>query len=234
MTESRNMKPKILVAEDDDSVLSYLEPMLRRASFEVVVARDGEQALRLADQEQPDLVVLDILMPRMDGRQVCLELRKRDRHIPIIMLTVLDDPTEAVKVLTMGADHYFRKPGNPHELIAQIEATLRTVRASQGTARRRLVFDLMEIDLDRRRVWVASQETDLTPKEFDLLCALAQQPGKVFGRETLLETVWGINAEVESRVVDTTIAEIRRKLEPNRRVPRYILTERGIGYRFRD
>lgn len=227
------MKAKILIAEDDESVISYLEPMLRRASFDVVIARDGERALWLAEKEHPDLVVLDILMPKMDGHEVCLALRKRECYIPIIMLTILDEPTDVVKGLTMGADHYFKKSGNPHELIAQIEATLRTVHAAQGVIRRRLVFDQLEIDLDKRRVRLAGQEVHLTLKQFDLLHTLVEQPGKVFGRETLLETLWG-TAEIESRVVDTTILELRKKVEPNPSEPQYILTEHGIGYRFRD
>jgi len=229
------MKTKILVAEDDESLTSFLQPMLRRAGFQVLIARDGEEALALVDVEEPDLVVLDIRMPKLDGWEVCRELRKRERYTPIIMLTVLGETVEKVKGLSIGADHYFTKPFDPHELIAQIEATLRTVRESRGPPRsNRLVFDHLEIDLEKRRVWLAGQEVQLTPTEFNLLHFLAEHPGEVFGRETLLDNVWGWDVAVDSRVVDKNIAELRSKLEPNPSVPRYILTVRGVGYQFQE
>jgi len=229
------MMAKILVAEDDESLTSFLQPMLKRAGFQVVIARDGEQALALAAAEEPDLVVLDVRMPRLDGWEVCRELRKRERYIPVIMLTALGETAEKVKGLSIGADHYFTKPFDPHELIAQIEATLRTVRESQEARRpHRLVFDRLEIDLERRRVWIGRHEVQLTPTEFNLLRFLAERPGQVFGRETLLDRVWGWEVAVDSRVVDKNIAELRRKLEPNPSVPQYILTVRGVGYQFRE
>jgi DNA-binding response OmpR family regulator len=230
------MKAKILLAEDEESVSSALRPILERAGFQVVIARDGEEALVLADSESPDLVVLDIQMPKLDGWEVCRELRKRKRYVPIIMLTVLDETVEKVKGLALGADHYLTKtPLDRHELIAQIEATLRTVRESRGTPHsNRLVIDRLEIDLDRWRVWMAGREIDLTPTEFRLLRYLAERPGRVFGRETLLDEVWGWTADVDSRVVDKNIAESRRKLEPNPSAPQYILTRRGVGYLFRE
>ncbi|MFQ5854586.1 MAG: response regulator transcription factor [Anaerolineae bacterium] len=228
-------KAKILVAEDDESLTSFLEPMLKRAGFHVVISRDGEQALALVDTEEPDLVVLDVQMPRLDGWEVCRELRKRERYIPIIMLTVLAETVEKVKGLSIGADHYFTKPFDPHELIAQIEATLRTVRESRGSSHpNRLVFDRLEIDLDGWNVRMAGRAIELTPTEFKLLRFLAEHPGKVFGRETLLDEVWGWDVAVDSRVVDKNIAELRRKLEPNPSVPQYILTVRGVGYQFRE
>jgi two-component system alkaline phosphatase synthesis response regulator PhoP len=229
------MMAKILVAEDDESLTSFLQPMLKRAGFQVVIARDGEVALALAAAEEPDLVVLDVRMPRLDGWEVCRRLRKRERYIPIIMLTALGETVEKVKGLSIGADHYLTKPFDPHELIAQIEATLRTVRESRGAARpHRLVFDRLEIDLERRRVWIGGQEVQLTPTEFNLLRFLAEHPGQVFGRETLLDRVWGWEVAVDSRVVDKNIAELRKKLEPNPSVPQYILTVRGVGYQFRE
>ncbi len=229
------MKAKILVAEDDESLTSFLQPMLKRAGFQVVIARDGEQALALVDAEAPDLVVLDVRMPKRDGWSVCRELRQRERYVPIIMLTALGETVEKVKGLSIGADHYFTKPFDPHELIAQIEATLRTIRQSRGARRpQRLVFNRLEMDLDRRRVWFGEKEVQLTPTEFDLLRFLAERPGQVFGRETLLDRVWGWDVAVDSRVVDKNIAELRKKLEPNPGVPQYILTVRGVGYRFRE
>ena len=229
------MTAKILVAEDDESLTSFLQPMLKRAGFQVVIARDGEEALALAAAEEPDLVVLDVRMPKLDGWGVCRELRKQERYIPIIMLTVLSETVEKVKGLSIGADHYLTKPFDPHELIAQIEATLRTVRESRGSPRpHRLVFDRLEIDLEKRKVWAGGQEVQLTPTEFNLLRFLAEQPGQVFGRETLLDRVWGWDVAVDSRAVDKNIAELRRKLEPNPSAPQYILTVRGVGYQFRE
>ncbi|MBC8263292.1 MAG: response regulator transcription factor [Anaerolineales bacterium] len=229
------MTAKILVAEDDESLTSFLQPMLKRAGFQVVIARDGEEALALAAAEEPDLVVLDVRMPKLDGWGVCRELRKQERYIPIIMLTVLSETVEKVKGLSIGADHYLTKPFDPHELIAQIEATLRTVRESRESPRpHRLVFDRLEIDLEKRKVWAGRQEVQLTPTEFNLLRFLAEQPGQVFGRETLLDRVWGWDVAVDSRAVDKNIAELRRKLEPNPSAPQYILTVRGVGYQFRE
>ena len=230
------MKAKILVAEDEESVSSALRPLLERAGFQVVIARDGEEALALTDSETPDLVVLDIQMPKLDGWEVCRELRKRERYVPIIMLTVLDDRMEKYKGLNVGANHYLTKtPLDPYEVIAQIEATLRAVREIRGSRHtNRLVFDRLEIDLERWKVWMAGREVDLTPTEFRLLRYLAERPGRVFGRETLLDEVWGWTADVDSRVVDKNIAELRRKLEPNPSAPQYILTRRGVGYLFRE
>jgi len=229
------MQAKILVAEDEESVSSFLRDMLQRAGFQVTIVRDGEEALALVDAEEPDLVVLDIGMPKLDGWEVCRELRKRERYIPIIMLTVRDEMVDKVKGLSIGADHYLVKGPDPHELIAQIEATLRTVRESRGAPRpSRLVFDRLEIDLDKHKVSVAGQEVQLTPTEFKLLRFLAEHPGKVFGREMLLDEVWGWDVAVDSRVVDKNIRELRRKLEPNPSVPQYIMTVHGVGYQFRE
>ena len=230
------MEAKILVAEDEESVSSALRLHLERAGFQVVIARDGEEALALTDSETPDLVILDILMPKLDGWEVCRELRKRERYVPIIMLTILDDRVEKYKGLNVGADHYLTKtPLDPHEVIAQIEATLRTVKEVQkAPSPNRLAIDRLEIDLDRWRVWMAGREIDLTPTEFRLLRYLAERPGRVFGRETLLDEVWGWTADIDSRVVDKNIGELRRKLEPNPGAPQYILTKRGVGYLFRE
>jgi DNA-binding response OmpR family regulator len=229
------MNAKLLIVEDDESLISFLQPMLKRAGFRVKIARDGEQALALVDLEEPELVVLDIQIPKLDGWEVCRALRKRERYIPIIMLTVLDETVEKVKGLTIGADHYFTKSSNPHELIAQIEATLRLVQNSQGAIHsNRLVFGQLEIDLAQWKVSMAGKKINLTPTEFKLLRFLAEHPGRVFGRETLLDEVWGWDVAVDSRVVDKNIAELRRKLEPDPKMPQYILSVHGIGYRFRE
>ncbi len=229
------MKANILVAEDNESLISFLQPMLKRAGFQVKIARDGQQALELVDLVEPDLVVLDVQMPKLDGWEVCRELRKRERYLPIIMLTVLSETVEKVKGLAIGADHYFTKPVDPHELIAQIEATLRTVSKSRGAMQfNRIVFDHLEIDLDRWKVLMNGQEIELSSTEFKLLRFLAEHPGKVFGRETLLDEIWGWEAAVESRVVDKNIAALRKKLEPNPGTPQYILTVRGVGYKFQE
>ena len=229
------MKAKILVVEDDESLISFLQPMLKRAGFQVEIARDGQKALELIELVEPDLVVLDVQMPKLDGWEVCRQLRNREGYIPIIMLTVLSETVEKVKGLAIGADHYFTKPFDPHELIAQIEATLRTVSKSREAAPfNRIVVDHLEIDLDRWEVWMNGQEIELSPTEFKLLRYLMEHPGKVFGRETLLDEVWGWEVAVESRVVDKNIAELRKKLEPNPGMPQYILTVRGVGYKFRE
>ena len=237
------MPKKILVVEDEEAMISFLQPMLKRAGFHVIIAKDGEQALTLADREKPDLIVLDIQLPKLNGWEVCKKLRDQElqtqkRYTPIIMLTVLDETIEKVKGLTMGADHYFSKSIDPHELIAQIEATLRTVEKSREASHPHLIIcDDLEIDLDRNMVSIAGQPVALTPTEFKLLRLLAEQPGRVFGREMIVVEVhgWSSTGEVidDARVVDRHIAEIRKKLEPNREVPQYILTVRGFGYKFR-
>ncbi len=164
------MQAKILLADDDLSIISYLEPMLKRALFHVVVAQDGEQALALTESEAPDLIILDIKMPKLDGWEVCRQLRKRERYIPIIMLTsVFTEVIDEVIGLKIGADHYFPKDTDPHILIAQIEATLRIVYASRATSHSNLLTCAdLKIDLDKRKVWMAGRKIDLTPKEFQL------------------------------------------------------------------
>jgi|Deesub1362A_J573_1020465.scaffolds.fasta_scaffold05292_4 DNA-binding response OmpR family regulator len=229
------MEEKILVVDDNESITSWLQPMLKRAGFEVKIARDGEEALDLVEKIEPDLIVLDRMMPKMSGDEVCRKVRKRERYIPIIMLTVKGETVERIKGLTLGADHYFAKPVDPHELIAQIEATLRTVRESKESPQtRRLVIEQLKIDRMKRKVWVRGKEVQLTPTEFNLLLFLAENPGRVYGREMLLDEVWGWDYIGDSRVVDKYISELRRKIEPNPSLPQYILTVRGVGYRFRE
>lgn len=231
------MEAKILVVEDEKAVADFLVDELRKARFQVVVARDGEQALALTQTEKPDLILLDVLLPKRDGWEVCRELRKWPSYVPIIMLTVLDEDIDEVKGLAIGADHYLKKPTNGRLgirlLVAQIEATLRTVQESRRPqSRARLVFEGLIIDLNAHRVWVAGREIGLSRMEFDLLRFLAQKPGQVFGRETLLDKVWDVTVAIDSRVVDKTIAGVRKKIEPNPSLPSFIETVRGIGYRF--
>jgi two-component system response regulator VicR len=231
------MEARLLVVEDEKAVADFLVDELRKARFQVVVARDGEQALALAQTEKPDLILLDVLLPKRDGWEVCRELRKWPSYVPIIMLTVLDEDIDEVKGLAIGADHYLKKPTNGRLeirlLVAQIEATLRTVQESRRPQpRARLVFEGLMIDLNAHRVWVAGREVGLSRMEFDLLRFLAQKPGQVFGRETLLDKVWDVTVAIDSRVVDKTIADVRKKIEPNPSLPSFIETVRGIGYRF--
>jgi DNA-binding response OmpR family regulator len=227
------MRPmqRILIVDDEPKIVRLVRDFLEHAGFTVSVARDGHEALMRARTEPPDLVVLDLGLPGLDGLDVTRALR-RDGGPPIIMLTARDDETDTVLGLELGADDYVTKPFSPRELVARVRAVLR--RHDHDAAGEVLRAGDLELDVPRLRATVAGRPVTLTATEFALLAALARQPGRVFTRSQLLDAIHGVAFESYERAIDAHVKNIRRKLEPDARTPRYLLTVYGVGYRLAD
>ena len=223
--------PTILVVDDEPKIAQLVRDYLERAGFGVTQARDGREALMRARTDRPDLVVLDLGLPGLDGLDVTRQLR-RDSLVPIIMLTARDDEADRVAGLELGADDYVTKPFSPRELVARVRAVLR--RQLSSGAGDVLTAGAIRLDLPRMRVEVSGRSVELTGTEFQLLAALARQPGRVFTRSQLLDAIHGVAFESYERAIDAHVKNIRRKLEPNPREPRYLLTVYGVGYRLAD
>ena len=225
----------ILVVDDEPKIAALARDYLEHAGYAVVVASDGRAALDAVGRARPDLVVLDLGLPELDGLDVTRQIR-RDSTLPIVMLTARDDEVDKLLGLELGADDYLTKPFSPRELVARVRAVLRRVDASAGPPGAREIIRAgdVSIDVPRMRVDVAGRAVDLTPTEFQILVALAAQPGRIFTRSQLLDAVHGVAFESYERAIDTHIKNIRRKLEPDPRTPRYLLTVYGVGYRFAD
>jgi DNA-binding response OmpR family regulator len=227
-------KPRIMLVDDEVAITSNLAPFLERAGFTVQVAGDGEAALRLVAGFDPHLIVLDVLMPKLDGREVCRRLRAAGNWTPILMLTQVGEAAERAMTLEEGADDYLNKPFDPHELVARIRAVLR--RAHPGTPRlaaaERLACGPFVLDRSARRVLLAGQELPLTPKAVALLDYLMTHSGELLSRERLLDAVWGYDYPVGTRAVDMRIAELRKHLQDDPDEPHYIETVPGQGYMF--
>jgi DNA-binding response OmpR family regulator len=224
----------ILVVADEEAIAEAVRVRLASEGYEVRVAGDGPEALRMAGDERPDLVVLDLMLPGMDGLEVCRELQ-RDSWVPVLMLTARADEADKVAGLAVGADDYMTKPFSLRELAARVRAILRRMermrQVSDGEPLQR--FDLL-IDTARRRVSKNDAEVVLTPLEFEILATLARQPGVVMGRDDLMDSVWGYRDYAGGRVVDSHVARIRRKLGDDAAEPSYIRTVHGVGYAFRE
>jgi DNA-binding response OmpR family regulator len=226
---------RILLVDDEQAIQTLLSYPLRRDGYEVVSATDGRQALDRFAEQRFDLVVLDVMMPNMDGIEVCRRLRSRSQ-VPIIMLTARDDESEKVLGLEIGADDYITKPFSVRELRSRVRAALRRSdfsRSSQSVSEPIESGDL-RVDFDRRTVTVRGKEAELTYVEFEILSALIRSSGKVLSREALLESVWGDAAYRDPRTVDVHIRHLREKLEADPSAPEHLFTVRGVGYRFRD
>jgi DNA-binding response OmpR family regulator len=226
----------ILVVDDEPKIAALARDYLEHAGFAVVTATDGRSALDTINRAPPDLVVLDLGLPELDGLDVTREVR-RASTLPIVMLTARDDEIDKLLGLELGADDYLTKPFSPRELVARVKAVLRrTDAASTGGSAGRDVIRAgdLALDLPRMRTDVAGRQVELTPTEFQLLATLAAQPGRIFTRSQLLDAVHGVAFESYERAIDTHIKNIRRKLEPDPRTPRYLLTVYGVGYRFAD
>ena len=227
-------KGKILVVDDEASIRQIVEARLNMAGFEVVTAADGEEAIEAYKQEQPDLIVLDIMMPRVDGLQVCREIRKLD-SVPIIMLTAKGEIPDRINALEMGADDYLTKPFSPRELEARIKAVLRRTMLNP-TKPAAIELETIAIDLVKRQVFKHGEKVKLTEMEFSLLELLVLHPGKPFTRNEILQQVWGYrsNQYSDTRVVDVHVSRLRSKLEKDVSEPELILTARGTGYMFQN
>ncbi len=224
--------PTVLVVDDAPDILRLTRDYLEHAGFEVLTATDGSVAVRLARSRRPDLIVLDLGLPGLDGLDVARELR-RDSIVPIIMLTARTDESDKLIGLELGADDYVTKPFSPKELVARVRAVLRRADGARSATEHMRVGDV-ELDLPRMLVTVAGHRVDLTATEFQLIAALVRQPGRVFTRSQLLDAVHGVAFESYERAIDAHVKNIRRKLEPDPRSPRYIQTVFGVGYRFAD
>jgi DNA-binding response OmpR family regulator len=228
--------PTILLVDDEDAVRKVLAFPLEREGYAVVQAADGEEALRRFAEQPVDLVVLDIMLPRLDGLEVCKRLRATST-VPIIMLTARDDELDKVIGLELGADDYITKPFSIREFRSRVRALLRRARTVQGPAdavEEVIESDGLRIDVPRRVVEVRGAPVQLTYVEFELLRALASAPGRVFSRRMLLEALWKSADYRDPRTIDVHVRHLREKLEAEPRSPEYILTVRGVGYRFRD
>jgi two-component system alkaline phosphatase synthesis response regulator PhoP len=220
--------PKILVVDDEPSVLKLVEAYLRPEGFEVHTAKDGLAGLQAARALKPDLIVLDLMLPGLDGLEVLATLR-RESQVYVILLTAKTEETDKVVGLSVGADDYLTKPFSPRELVARIKAAIRRMHPS-GPPATSLVFTHLRIDPARHQVWVDEGLVDLTAREFDLLLALAEGRGRVLSRPQLLESLWGQDYIGDLRVVDVHLGHLRQKLGSYD----FIQTVRGVGYRFED
>jgi len=221
---------KILLIDDDEIMLELLAEHVRTAGFRVVTAENGTKGLKTAKEEQPDLVVLDVMMPGMDGWEVCKKLRQIS-NAPIIMLTAKSDEIDKLRGFHLGVDDYVTKPFSFAEMVARIRAVLTRSGSSVGPVSSLVSGDL-EIDFSQRRVTVSGQDVDLSPTEYRLLAALAQRPGRTVPTEQLLGEVWGAEYTGEPEHVKRYVWALRKKLEKDLGDPQHILTERGFGYRF--
>lgn len=222
----------ILVVDDESKILQLARDYLQYAGFTVLTADTGKTALAVVRTEKPNLIVLDLGLPDMDGLDVTRALRK-ESNVPIIMLTARGEETDKLIGLELGADDYLTKPFSPKELVARVRAVLRRVETTPAAEELIRLGDVT-LDVPRMRVTLGEQPIELTPTEFELLAALARQPGRIFTRAQLLDAVHGVAFESYERAIDAHIKNIRRKLEPDPREPRYVLTVYGVGYKFAD
>jgi len=227
-------KPHILLVDDEQAITSNLSAFLNRSGFETSIAENGEEALSQVESTPPDLIVLDVLMPKVDGREVLRHLRQAGDWTPVILLTQVGEASERAMALEEGADDYLNKPFDPHELVARIRSVLRRARPGRPPLSAAWILVSGELRLDRhsRRAYLNDQEINLTPKALVLLEYLMTHPDELLDRDRLLDVVWGWEYPVGSRAVDTRIAELRRVLGDDPGDPLYIETVPSLGYRF--
>lgn len=227
-------RPRVLLVDDDATIREHLAPVLTRSGLEVVTASHGAEALDTIGRDRPDLVILDVMMPVLDGRETLRRIRAEHEWLPVILLTEVGESFERAAALDEGADDYLNKPFDPQELLARIRAVLRRSgpgRAPLSAAEGLRAGDL-RIDRPARRLWLGGREQQVTPRAFALLEFLMSHPDEVFSRDRLLQTVWGFDAIVTTRAVDHRVAELRRLLGDEAASPTWIETVQGLGYRF--
>jgi DNA-binding response OmpR family regulator len=224
------MNKSILVVDDDPKIVEIVSLYLKREGYRVLAAYDGRQALEMAREKRPDLIVLDLMLPGLDGMDVCRLLRD-ESDVPILMLTARASDEDKLRGFDVGADDYLTKPFNPRELVARVRAILRRAESEEEPPKDMRFGDL-EINVMRHEVRLRGSPVNLTPTEFRILTTMAQEPGRAFSRVELLERAFGYDYEGLERTVDVHIMNIRRKIEPEPRRPRYIVTVPGVGYRF--
>lgn len=224
-------RAKVLVVEDEVSIRKFIAVNLHRNDFEVLEAGDGETALEIAESCLPDVVVLDVMLPSMDGFEVCMQIRRRMPQIVIIMLTARGEDMDKIMGLELGADDYMVKPFNPLELIARIRANLRKMPGHSPAKGNCIFYQQLMLDLEGQRFYKNGREIELTPTEFAIMKVLLGNPGKAFSRNEIMNSVWGRDYFGDLKTVDVHIRRIREKLENNPSAPRWIETVWGVGYR---
>jgi DNA-binding response OmpR family regulator len=226
-------EPTVLVVDDEEAIAEAVRARLESEGYHVLVAVDGPQAIELHRERHPDLVVLDLMLPGMDGLEVCKEIQ-RTSWTPVLMLTARTEETDKVAGFAVGADDYLTKPFSLRELAARVKAILRRIERMRAGTDGSIVRDGLDVDASKRRVAVDGIEIQLTPLEFEILATLAREPGVVFSREQLMDRVWGYRDYAGGRVVDSHVARIRRKLGEDGNEPRFIRTVHGVGYAFQE
>ncbi len=228
----------VLVVDDESSIVTLLKYNLEEAGFKVLSASDGAEGYRLAVEEKPDVIILDWMLPKMDGMEVCKELRLQKIHTPIIMLTAKGEEFDKVLGLELGADDYMTKPFSPREVIARIKAMIRRTNLSSNQVKEKqddmYIFGPLEIYPERFEVLLHKEPLIFTPKEFELLIYLIENKNKVLTRDQLLSAVWNYDFAGDTRIVDVHVSHLREKIEENSRRPMYIKTIRGLGYKFEE
>lgn len=230
-------REKLLIVEDDPAIQRLLGDYFRHVGYEIVTASDGESGVRLALSERPTAMILDLMLPKLDGLTVCRQVRERHPALPIIMLTAKDDVVDKVLGLELGADDYLTKPFSLRELEARLKSVLRRTRARVDDAEGEgvpIVRGNLRIDPTRREVTIDGRAVELTPKEFELLSLFAAHPGRVYSRKYLLENVWDYTYGGYDRTIDSHINRLRAKIEGNPEEPKLVLTVWGVGYKFND
>lgn len=223
----------VLVVDDEPSIVTLLKFNLEQAGYDVLTAEDGRKGLDTALKEKPDLIVLDLMLPGMDGMDVCKTLRQEKVNTPILMLTAKDDEFDKILGLELGADDYLTKPFSPREVVARVKAILRRSQVEDVEQSEQVIkIGDLEIHLERYDVYFKGEQLILTPKEFELLLYLANHRGKVLSRDQLLNGVWDFQYDGDTRIVDVHISHLREKIESDTKKPIYIRTIRGFGYKF--
>lgn len=227
------MSYKVLVVDDEKPIVRLVTFNLEKEGFATLTAYDGEEALQIINDAKPDLIILDIMLPRIDGLEVCRQVRQRNLPAAVIMLTAKDQEIDKVLGLELGADDYMAKPFSPRELIARVKAVLRrTSGKKESSSEEAIIIGDLIIDTARHEVSVRGRQVELTPKEFELLELLAKNAGRVMTRNVLMDNIWGYTYDGDTRIVDVHISHLREKIEVNVKTPAYIKTVRGIGYKF--
>jgi two-component system, OmpR family, alkaline phosphatase synthesis response regulator PhoP len=235
------MKNKILVVDDEQSIVTLLQYNLEQAGYEVITAMDGEEGKQKAETQSPDFIVLDLMLPKIDGMEVCKQLRQKSIMTPILMLTAKDDELDKIIGLELGADDYMVKPFSPREVLARVKAILRRTQVQAGSVDQSdketgqlLVIGNLRIDPEKYEAYFNENLLELTLKEFELLLYLAQNKGRVLTRDQLLSSVWNYDFAGDTRIVDVHISHLREKVEVDTKKPVYIKTIRGLGYKLEE
>ncbi|MBP2243101.1 two-component system alkaline phosphatase synthesis response regulator PhoP [Cytobacillus eiseniae] len=234
------MEKSILVVDDEQSILTLLDYNLQQAGFKVITAMDGEEGFQLAMSHSPDLIVLDLMLPKIDGIEVCKKLRQQKVFTPILMLTAKDDEFDKVLGLELGADDYMTKPFSPREVVARVKAILRRAQLNHISSEAveeeidQVLIGGLKIIPDHYEAFFENERLELTPKEFELLLYLAKNKGRVLTRDQLLSAVWNYDFAGDTRIVDVQISHLREKIENNKKKPIYIKTIRGLGYKLEE